>query len=60
MTDHEDLGVATKEEAFAAAMARACELFNQSDGVIMLLDGTGKLIWSQRSGMPRPGNLLGL
>ncbi|WFT81243.1 MULTISPECIES: hypothetical protein [unclassified Methylobacterium] len=59
MTDHEDLGVATKEEAFAAAAARARELFSQSDGVVMLLDGSGKLIWSKRCGMPRPGDSVG-
>lgn len=59
VTDHEELGAVTKEKAVATAADRACELFSQSEGVVMLLDGTGKLIWSKRCGMPRPGDLIG-
>ncbi|ACA19027.1 hypothetical protein M446_4688 [Methylobacterium sp. 4-46] len=55
VTDHQDLGVATREVAVAAAADRACELFSRSEGVVMLLDAAGQLVWSRRSGMKRPG-----
>ena len=59
VTGHEEIVASSGQEAVSAAVARADALFSGVNGVAMLLDEAGELIWSRRSGIPQPSDPVG-